>query len=170
MVDGDKVEVYLLRKGMSDFVLYNEEKVQETYGFAPDYMADYKALMGDPSDNIPGVRGVGKKTAAKLIQQFETTESLYRSIKNNREEFEKTYKKGITQKLVDGKKDAALSKELATIVVDVPGVTFSLSDCVTHEFDPEKVKKLFQTFEFFSLIKRIPGVTLAPKKEKALKK
>jgi len=170
LVDGDKVEVYLLRKGMSDFVLYNEEKVQETYGFAPDYMADYKALMGDPSDNIPGVRGVGKKTAARLIQQFETTESLYRSIKNNREEFEKTYKKGITQKLVDGKKDAALSKELATIVVDVPGVTFSLSDCVTHEFDPEKVKKLFQTFEFFSLIKRIPGVTLAPKKEKALKK
>ena len=166
LVDGNTVEVYLLRKGMSDFVLFDEKKVRETYGFTPDCVPDYKALMGDPSDNIPGVKGVGKKTAGKLIQQFETIESLYRSLKKNRETFLSTYKKSITEKLEQDKENAILSKTLATIVTNITGLQFSFKDCVTHEFDAEEVKKLFQKFEFFSLIQRIPGVTLAPKKEK----
>ncbi|MBH41125.1 MAG: DNA polymerase I [Candidatus Magasanikbacteria bacterium] len=166
LVDGNMVEVYLLRKGMSDFVLFDEKKVRETYGFMPDCVPDYKALMGDPSDNIPGVKGVGKKTAEKLIQQFETIESLYRSLKKNREAFLSTYKKSITEKLEQDKENAILSKTLATIVTNVTGLRFSFTDCLAHEFDAEEVKKLFQKFEFFSLIQRIPGVTLAPKKEK----
>jgi DNA polymerase I len=82
LVDGNKVVVFTLRKGITDTVTYNEKSVIERYGLKPAQMNDFKGLKGDPSDNIPGVLGIGEKTASALIQKFKTLELLYKAISN----------------------------------------------------------------------------------------
>ena len=77
----EQTKVYELRKGMSDIVIFDEAKVKERYGFGPEYIVDYKALRGDLSDNIPGIKGIGEKTATELIQKFGSIEELYKKIK-----------------------------------------------------------------------------------------
>ena len=78
----DKVKVFALRKGMSDSVLYGEKEIFERYGLKPDQMIDYKGLRGDPSDNLPGVRGVGEKTATELLKKYNTIEEVYKNLPN----------------------------------------------------------------------------------------
>jgi DNA polymerase-1 len=151
---GDGVKVLTLRKGMSDTVLYGEMEVKERFGFGPAQMVDYKALAGDSSDNIPGVHGIGEKTATELIQKFGSVSEIYDKIERL-----KDFKisDSVAKKLKEGKDSAFMSYELATIDCAVPEVDFKLADCAVKDFDREKVIKMFQEFEFMSLVKRLPG-------------
>jgi DNA polymerase I len=158
----DNTEVYTLKRGISDTVIYNQQAVVDRFGFNPDQVVDYKALRGDPSDNIPGVMGVGEKTATQLIQTFKTLEKLYKfidSIKDPKEDIEKLKNKGIKEgvynKLKDHKKEAFLSQWLATIKRDVE-TDFVLKDAEVEPFNTEQVIELFQSWKFNSLISKIP--------------
>lgn len=117
--------VYTLRKGINDTVLYDEEAVRERYGFDPERVVDYKGLRGDPSDNIPGIRGIGEKTATELIKAFGSIEDIYASLESDPASFAKQVKPRVVELLKGGKQDAALSKTLATIHSDVP-IAFEL--------------------------------------------
>lgn len=161
LVEDDVTEVYLLRKGLSDFELYNEAKVEEKFGFGPEYIVDYKAFRGDSSDNIPGVRGIGDKTATKLITEIGGLDEIYKEVKKTKnQKIQEVVSASVIKKLEDGEDDAHMSFELATIRRDVKGLKFKLEDAVTHEFDREQLMALFRKFEFYSLIKRIPGVEI----------
>ncbi|KKQ26894.1 MAG: polymerase protein [Candidatus Magasanikbacteria bacterium GW2011_GWC2_37_14] len=153
----DETEVFAMRKGMSDTVLYNAEEVTKKYGFGPEYVVDYKALRGDTSDNIPGVPGIGEKTATELIQKIGSVEKIYQELENKNSELYKKFSPGIIKKLEAGKENAKMSYELATIHRDVPDLDFKLDDCTSHEFDTEKISDIFKKFEFWSLLKRLPG-------------
>jgi len=161
LVDNN-TEVYTLKRGISDTVIYTGQAVQERYGFGPEQVVDYKALRGDPSDNIPGVMGIGEKTATQLIQTFETLEKIYifiDSIKDPKQDSEKLKDKGIKEgvyiKLRDHKKEAFLSQWLATIKRDVK-TDFVLKDAEVEPFNTEQVIELFQSWKFNSLISKIP--------------
>ena len=169
LVNDEKTLVYELRRGLSDIVIFDEDKVKEKYGFGPEYIIDYKALRGDSSDNIPGVRGIGQKGATQLITQVGSIDEIYKSIDSLEE---KGFKAGVIKKLMEGKENAFMSLDLATIRRDVKGLSFKLKDCATHEFDMDEVTGLFKKFEFFSLLKRIPGYKGAPTstKKKTTKK
>ncbi|KKU25655.1 MAG: polymerase protein [Candidatus Magasanikbacteria bacterium GW2011_GWA2_46_17] len=170
----DGVKVYTLRKGMADTMVYDENEVRERYGFGPEMVVDYKALRGDPSDNIPGVPGVGEKTATELIQKIGDIEEIYKQLDNSNSKLRKESKSGVIKKLEEGKESAFMSKRLAAIDRHVPGLGFALDDCLVKQYDKEKLLKLFQKFEFTSLLKRIPGKEKlagaegkAPKKRRA---
>ncbi len=161
LVDDDKTEVYLLKKGMSDFELYTEEKVREKFGFGPEYIVDYKAFRGDTSDNIPGVKGIGEKTATTLITELGSLEDIYAEIKKaNSEKIKSVVSASVLKKLVEGEESARMSFELATIRRDIENLKFDLAKSATQEFDRDTLVALFRKFEFFSLIKRIPGVEI----------
>jgi DNA polymerase I len=159
LVDDDITEVYLLRKGLSDFELYNEAKVEEKFGFGPDRIVDYKAFRGDSSDNIPGVRGIGDKTATKLIVEVGGIDEIYKALDDKESVISDQFSNSVVGKLKDGEENARMSYDLAMIRRDVKSLKFKLEDAVTHEFEREKLVALFRKFEFFSLIKRIPGYT-----------
>lgn len=151
------VNVFTLRKGMSDTVIYDAKKVEERFGFGPDKMVDYKALRGDTSDNIPGVPGIGEKTATELIKNFGGINEIYEAIKDKKKLLDKKIKAGVLKKLQEGEDSARMSFELATIDENVPEIDFELDECRIKEFDREKAIKLFQEFEFISLVNRLPG-------------
>lgn len=140
--------VYAMRRGLSDSVLYDEEGVLQRYGLKPKQLIDFKGLRGDPSDNIPGVKGVGEKTATDLLQKYGTLENVYGHIEE--------IKGAVKDKLARDKASALLSKELATINRAVP-VAFSEEQAALHEFDRTKIVTLFGELNFYSLIKRIPA-------------
>ncbi len=152
----DNVKVYTLRKGISDIVIYDVKAVKERFGFGPEKMVDYKALRGDTSDNIPGVPGIGEKTAVELILKFDSVENIYKQLKN-KEKIAKELKPGVIAKLIAGEKSAQMSKELSTIDCNVPDLKFDFKHCEIKAFDKEKINSLFQKFEFVSLLKRVPG-------------
>lgn len=143
-----QVRVFMLRKGIKDIALYDEAAVVAKYGFAAKLIPDYKGLAGDTSDNIPGVAGVGAKTATGLLQQFGTLENIYKHLDE--------VKESVRKKLVTDQKNAFLSKELGTIHREAP-VVLDLSACVARDYDRSVVTKLFQELGFFSLIKRLSG-------------
>ena len=136
------------RQRFTEAMVYDEEAVKEKYGVDPVLLVDYKGLVGDKSDNIPGVVGVGDKTARRLIQQYGTVEEIYEHL----EEIDsKRAKKALT-----GQKDQALlSKRLATIVIDAP-ISLNVEECRTSDYDREKVLALFRELEFRSLVQRLP--------------
>ena len=144
----DQTKVFALRRGMSDSILYDEKAIFERYGLKPDQMNDYKGLRGDPSDNLPGVKGVGEKTAAELLQKYGTLENIYKNLPE--------IKEGIRKKLEKDKVQAYFSKRLATLVDDVP-VDFDLEKARTDDFDHVKVINLFRELEFWSLLRRLPA-------------
>ncbi len=149
-------KVYTLRKGVKDTVLYDEEKVKEKYqGLIPEQLIDFKALRGDPSDNIPGVLGVGEKTAIDLIKKFGSLENLYRELKNNTEKAGEI-KQSLRKKLLDCKEQAYVSQMLAEIKKDVP-IEFDLKKCCWGEYDKEKIIQIFKKYEFQTLISRLPA-------------
>ncbi len=163
LVHGKKVVVFTLRKGMTDTVTYDEDGVHERYGIAPEQVADLKGLKGDQSDNIPGVSGIGEKTAAMLIQNYETLEHLYEELE--KPEFVVGKPTGISEKLkaklLDQKDMAFFSKKLSTIIRDVP-VTFDIeaADWRSH-VDMVALEELCKELGFYSLVKRI-ATTLNP--------
>ena len=166
LVTGDKdmlqlvdnnTNVYLLRKGISEYEMFDVAGVKKLFGFGPEHVADYKALHGDPSDNIPGVHGIGDKTAKELIAKIGGVDEIYRQVISHKSKVQSQIKESILKKLQDGKEAAKLSKELATIRRDVEGLQFDLKACEAHTFNAEKITELLRKFEFYSLVKRIPG-------------
>ncbi len=143
----ENIKVYTMRRGLSDSVLYDEQKVNEKYGLKPEQLKDFKGLRGDVSDNIPGVKGIGEKTAADLLQKYKTLENIYQNIGE--------IKGANREKLERNKAQAFLSRELGTIKTNVP-LTFNLEKSATRHFDRQKAIQLFQELNFFSLIKRLP--------------
>ena len=149
-----KVKVFYPRRTFGDTTLYDEEAVIKRYGIKPEYIADLKGLEGDPSDNIPGVPGVGEKTAAKLIQQFGTIEEIYAHI-------DEVTPPRLQTKLRENEAIARQSKQLATIVTQVP-LTLDLDDCHVSHYDRQQVAELFRELEFASLLSKLPEVEAPP--------
>ena len=136
-----------------DFDYYDVESVEQRYGFEPPHIVDYKALVGDTSDNIPGVAGIGQKTATKLIQDYGTLENILAHIDE--------LPPRVRANLSEHRDIAIQSKFLATIVTDVP-VTLDLESARALDYDPERVLALFRELEFFSLVDRLPRKAAAP--------
>ena len=158
LVDDSRVRAYTLRKGLTDVVLYDDKKVLERYGFGPEHVVDYKGLRGDPSDNIPGVKGVGEKTATQLIVEFGSLENIYKVLKKNPEKLVAAGVKGaMLEKLKNGEEMAEFSKELATIKRDVP-IDFKLGKPWREEVSSKKVLDMLEEFNFRSLIPRVRTV------------
>ncbi len=163
LVDDDKVVVYTLRKGIKDTIVYNGQMVLDRFGFGPEFMADYKGLRGDPSDNIIGIKGIGEKTAQILIQKFETIENIYKELAKNSKAFEDSgIKPRIIELLKNGKEEAMFSKMLAKIKIDVP-IDFSLpKQKWTESVNLDVAIKYFSDLEFRNLKDRLKNI-LSPK-------
>lgn len=157
----DRVKVYTMRKGIADTIMYDTEEVVKRYGFGPEHVIDYKALRGDTSDNISGVPGIGEKTATELIKKFGSVDQLYHAIEKN--DLLEDIKPAVLKKLREGKSSALISRELATIKLDVPDLNFSLAECEVKPFDRAEVLALFQKLEFISLLKRLPEFGTVPR-------
>ena len=145
----DRITVSLPGRSLSDAKDYFREDVKESMGVWPEQVVDFKAIIGDRSDNIPGVYGVGEKTAVKLLEEYKTLDNIYQHIDEVGGRFQ--------TKLLEGKEDAYLSQKLATIVSDL-GVEIDLEQAKPDRFDPLKVRDLFRTLEFGSLLNRLSVV------------
>ncbi len=137
-------------KSFSDTMLYDEEAVSHKYGVKPEQIADLKGLTGDTSDNIPGVRGIGGKTAARLIQQYGSVEEIYANL-------DRVTPPRIREILKENEATARQSKELATIISEVPA-RLDLEKCRISQYDRQKVTELFRELEFTRLRERLPEV------------
>ena len=133
---------------------YDAELVEKKWGIRPDQVVDMKALMGDSSDNIPGIKGIGKKTAAKLIQRFDSLEKIYQFLDAN-PDGDDLIKGALLKKLTAGKDDAFVSQDLATIDCDAP-IDFDLESCRVTSYDKTKAVEFLQKFNFKSLINSLP--------------
>jgi DNA polymerase-1 len=150
LVDAN-TEVYTMHKGMSDTITYDIAEVKRRFdGLTPAQMVDYKALRGDPSDNIPGVKGIGEKGAINLLKEFKTLENLYQNLDS------KKIKDRYRNLLKEHKKDALMSKKLCQLKDNVP-LKFKLKDAEVTGYDIGKVMPLFQELEFKTLINRLPN-------------
>lgn len=157
LVDDKRVQVYTLKKGIKDTIMYDEEAVRTRFGFGPELIPDYKGLRGDPSDNIVGVKGIGEKTATTLITTFGTIENMYKELSAGHED--DFIKAGITPRIVqllkDNKEEAEFSKMLATIRRDAP-IEFKLPQKTFKDgIDMNRVRTLWNELEFRSLIQRL---------------
>lgn len=155
IVTGDKdafqlisshTKVLVTRKGITEVELVDEAGLREKYNLQPAQIIDLKGLMGDSSDNIPGVAGVGEKTALKLLYEFNSIEEVYKNLDN--------VKGKLKEKLAQGEQQARLSKELATICREVP-VDFSWDELQLTPSDDEKLLELFKALEFKNLVKKL---------------
>ncbi|MCX6735646.1 MAG: DNA polymerase [Candidatus Parcubacteria bacterium] len=159
LVDDKAVQVYTLRKGINDTVLYDEKAVFERYGFKPEFLTDYKGLAGDKSDNIPGIVGIGEKSATMLIQAFGSIENIYKKLKKDEGAFEKEgIKPRVINLLKEGEEEALFSKALATIRRDAK-INFELpkkkwGDMIDHE----AAEKILYDLEFRTLRARLPEI------------
>ena len=155
-VDKKRVQVYTLKKGIKDTILYDEAMVKERFGFGPASVPDYKGLRGDTSDNIPGIVGIGEKTATILISKFGTIEKMYKALEKDEGQFkELKLTPRIIGLLKDGKEDAQFSKMLATIRIDALD-SFSLADTRWRErADTDGILNLFSEFGFRTITDRI---------------
>jgi len=142
----DNITVYYTKRGVTEIDYYTPEFINEKYGLTPQQIVDMKGLMGDKSDNIPGIPGVGEKTAIKLLTEYETVENVLENIDN-------ISGKKLKERLTEGKEDAILSKKLATIFTDVP-VDNKIED-LTFKEDREKKKELFEKLEFVSFLRKL---------------
>ncbi len=172
LVTGKRVQVYTLKKGIKDTIIYDEKAVNERYGFGPLQLPDYKGLRGDPSDNIIGIAGIGEKTATILISTFGSIENIYKEIEaGNDSKFKKA---GITDRILgllkEGKEDAEFSKMLGTIRRDAP-IDFVLPKNFKEDIDFDKISTLFNDLDFRTLLNRLKtvlGEKVEEKKEEIL--
>ncbi len=159
LVDDNKVLVYTLKKGINDTVLYDESGVLGRFNFGPSQVPDYKGLRGDPSDNIPGIKGVGEKTATELLVHFKTVEGIYKALKKDEELLRKV---GIKDRMIEllraNEEEALFSKMLATIRRDAP-ISFSLPEKTWRDdLNTERVLTLFAELGFRTLATRIQNL------------
>ena len=143
------IKVLISGRKFADREVYDEARIQERYGVAPKQLIDMKGLVGDSSDNIPGVKGIGEKGAAKLIQQYDTLEIIYENLDN--------IAKGTRTKLETDRDNAFLSRDLGRIITDVPDVTLNIEAGRTRDFDLVEVANLFVELDFNTIFNRIPG-------------
>lgn len=157
IITGDKDElqlasettkVIITRKGISEFDIYDHDAMVETYGFTPAQFIDYKGLMGDPSDNIPGLPGVGEKTARKLVMEYGTIENLL-------EHLEEIQSPRLRQIIEENQQQARMSKRLATIVREVP-IAVDFAEFLWEDPDQKKLVELYLKLEFNSFLKKLP--------------
>lgn len=151
------IKVYTLKKGVKDAIFYDEGAVKKRYGLRPEQLVDFRGLKGDPSDNIPGVSGIGEKTAIKLIKQFGSLENLYQKIEKKSPEIKKIPQK-VKDKLVQSKEQAFFSKFLSQIKKDVP-VNFKIKDWEFGGYSRQEVRDFLKKFEFYSLINKFSEKT-----------
>lgn len=142
-------------KGVTELDIYNEQTLLDKYGLKPDQIRDFLGLMGDTADNIPGIKGVGEKTALKLLHQYETIEGL--------EEHQNELKGKMGEKIRAGMEDALMSKKVATILRDVP-LDVDLKKAEYEGYDYDTLKSFYETYDMNSLIKSMT-IEAAPKKE-----
>jgi len=142
----DRVMVSLPGRSLSDSRDFLQKDVYEFIGVRPDQIVDFKALVGDKSDNIPGVRGVGEKTAVKLLAEYDTLESIYANLDD--------IATSVRNKLEKSEDDAQLSQQLAQIVTDLE-ITYDLDQAKTDHFNPQEVEALFRKLEFRTLSTRL---------------
>ena len=148
----ESVKVYAPKQGLAETKVYDEAAIKERYGLRPDQLIDYKALRGDPSDNIPGVRGIGEKTASELLQKFGTLEQVYDYVKGKDT---KRVSERVKTLLLEHEKDAELSKRLVRIVRTMK-LPFDLKNLRLDGYDESKVYELFRELEFKSLLDKLP--------------
>jgi DNA polymerase-1 len=145
-----RVKTLAPRRSFTDTVLYDEDAVEQKYGIKPEQLSDFKALVGDVSDNIPGVPGIGEKTATKLLQQYDSLRGIYDHVDDV-----------VPAKLQDTLREyrarAFQSKKLSTIVKDVP-IELDLKTCQVSNYDRNEAARLFQELEFIKLLPRLPGM------------
>ena len=155
-----QTKVYSLRKGVKDIVLYDENLVREKFqGLKPEQLLDFKALRGDPSDNIPGVTGIGEKIAVGLLSEFGSLESLYKEIEGKSEKA-KHLRPKLKETLLEYKDQAFFSKKLAQLEKNTP-IDFNLKKCQWGRYNKKKVTQILKNLEFYSLIGKLP----MPKKQ-----
>ena len=147
----DQTRLMTTRSGVENTILYDPAKIDERFGLVAGQMIDYKALKGDPSDNIPGVPGVGEKTAAKLIREYGSLAAVYDRIDEVKPD-------KLREKLIGHREQVFLGQDLSTIVRDLP-VEFDLEAARLGDYDRETVIRLFREYEFRSLIERLPAMT-----------
>ena len=156
-----RVKALTPRRSFTDTVLYDEEAVEQKYGIKPEQLPDLKALVGDVSDNIPGLPGIGEKTATKLLQQYGDLQGIYDHIAEiGSGKLQDTLREYRTQ--------AFQNKELSTIVENVP-VTLDLKTCQVSHYDRNEVVRLFQEFEFIKLLPRLPQIQAESHQPSAVK-
>lgn len=136
--------------GITNMILYDGQRVEEKFGIKPSQIIDYKALVGDASDNYPGVSGIGPKTASSLIKEYGTFENLYQNL-------DKLPPK-IAEKLATDAEQASLAKKLATIVTNAP-IQFSIDSCDAKKMNMKELKNQFAEYGFNSLVKRLSNET-----------
>lgn len=149
----DRTSVYAMSRGLSDSVLYTAKEVQAKYGLSPDQIVDYKAIRGDASDNIPGVKGIGEKGATELLQKFKTLDGVYAAV----EKKDASIKLRTLELLINDKESAYLSRSLATIDCKAP-ITITWPDLRLDSFDEQKAITLFHELEFKSLLGKLEQV------------
>lgn len=148
-----RVRVLTPRLSFGDTLLYDEAAVSQKYGVQPEQIADFKALVGDPSDNIPGVPQIGPVKAAKLLKQFGSIDQIYAHL-------DEVTPPKLRALLQQNEAIARQSKELATIVTQTP-ITLNLDDCQVSQYNRQEVTELFRELEFFSLLPKLPEVETA---------
>ncbi len=147
-----KTKVLAPIKGISEMTLFDAEKVREKYGINPSEFVEMKALMGDASDNYPGVSGIGPKTASSLITEYKSVDNIYKNIDKIKERNPK-----LAEKLVNGEENAHLAHQLATILTEAP-FEYDFSDCDVKNIDVSSFRRALEGFEFHTLPKRLDEV------------
>ena len=145
----DDTDVIITKRGVSEFDTYNIAKMDEVYGLSPAEFIDLKALMGDQSDNIPGIYGIGEKTALKILSKYRTIENLYDNI-------DELSKNKTNERIAAGKDMAFLSKKLATIVKDVD-ISMDINDYLVQKEDSDALRKIFEDLELNTRLKALNG-------------
>lgn len=151
---GPRVSLFMFRPYQRDTVTYDQRSAVDRWGFEPRYMIDFKALKGDASDNVPGIKGIGEKTAADLVRQFGTVESLY-------EHLDDVPRAATRAKLAEARDQALHNKRMVTIETGLD-VGFKLDDAVLRDYDRDRVLALFRELEFRTLIARLPESASVP--------
>ena len=146
-----QTEIYTFKKGINNSLIYDEKMIKKRYELVPSQLVDFRGLKGDSSDNIPGVPGIGEKTAIDLIKKFGSLEKLYDDLERS------DLNPKIKAKLLEYKKEAFFSRRLSEIKKDVPMV-FDLAECRFGRFNKDKLERLLEDLGFKSLINRIPVI------------
>lgn len=147
----DHIAIQMIRKGLKDIVRYDAATLKETMGLEPDQIRDYKGLMGDPSDNIKGIPGIGEKTALKLLSEYHDLENIIANMQNNSSK--------LAQKIIENQELGRFCKKIATIDIDVK-LPFSLNDLVYKGYDFNALSTFYTKYEFFSLLKKLKPSSL----------
>lgn len=142
----DKIDIYMLKKGLSEIEIMNEESLKEKMGLTPEQIKDYKGLMGDASDNLKGIPGVGEKTALKLILEYGSLEKIIEGMTDQNSK--------LAQKIIENQEQGRVCKMLATIETDIE-LPFELKDLVYQGYDFNVLSQFLTKYEFYSLLKKL---------------